>query len=75
MKEFHKVKEIESALLLQRVKPGPMGKNDWEADFGLRQNLLAQWELTGGGMATLGTYRQSGVGGYCWEVAQGCSSD
>lgn len=73
MKEFHKVKEIESALLLQRVKQGPMGKNDWEVDYGLRQNLLAQWELLGGGMATLDTYRQSGGGGSWWEVAQVCS--
>lgn len=74
MKEFHKVKEIKSALLLQRVKPGPTGKNDWEADFGLRWNLLAQPELSGGGMATLDTYRQSGGGGFWWEVAQECFS-
>lgn len=38
-------------MLLQRIKPGATGKNDWEADFGLRLNLLAQLELSGGGMA------------------------
>lgn len=32
----HIERKSESALLLQRIKPGPTGKNDWEADFGLR---------------------------------------